>query len=532
MVEEEETKAKRSQAEMLLQIAEEVRLFKTPGGESYAQLPVDGRWETHPIRSKALRGWLTLMYGERYWGIPNKTAVENVIGLLEAKARFRSPTQEAHLRLAWYGDALYLDLCNERGEVVRIDADRWNVIADAPVCFKRPSAMLPLPLPERGGSLDDLSHFLNLQTDRGRILITAWLVGTLHPTGPYPVLALHGEKGSAKSTLTRYLRALIDPNVAPAPVQPRESSDLTIKAHHNWIVAFDNMSSMPRWLSDALCRLATGAGDSKRELYADSEQAVFAAKRPCILNGIEELATAGDLLDRAIIVTLPVISEERRTSEEELDAAFEQARPRLLGALLDAVSGAIRNRQQVRLQRKPRMVDFAIWITAAEEALGWKAGTFMEAYAGNRAEATSLEIEASPVARAVRDFMEGKDAWTGSATALLHELRRRVEDGEVHHYTWPKNGQALSGTLTRVAGALRTEGIEVVKTKSGARSITLQRVGSRRQADHQESLDAMDAKIHPFPTFNLKEKEEKREAVGNTRKTSSIPSDDWDDIPF
>lgn len=262
-------KMRETQASILLRIAGSMRLFRTPEGEAYTELPIDDRWETHPLKSKAVRNWLTLLYYETYQGSPSKMALESTLAVLESKAHFRSEVHETFLRLAWHEGIIYLDLGNEQREVVRISAEGWTVETEVPVRFRRPRSMGALPLPVRGGSLNDLRQFLNVPNDSDKewMLMVSWLVGAFHPTGPYPVLALHGEKGSAKSTTTRYLRALIDPSTAMAPVQPRDSQDLTIKAHHNWVVAFDNMSSMPRWLSDGLCRLATGASDSKRELY-------------------------------------------------------------------------------------------------------------------------------------------------------------------------------------------------------------------------------------------------------------------------
>jgi hypothetical protein len=168
-----------------------------------------------------------------------------------------------------------------------------------------------------------------------------WLLGALHPHGPYPVLILHGEQGSAKTTTEKFFRSLIDPSSALVRSQPHEPRDLIIAASNGFVCAFDNLSSLPDWFSDALCRLSTGGGFSTRALYTDDEEIIFEAKRPIILNGIEELATRGDLLDRAIVVELPRITDERRQTEDSLCVAFERERPRLLGALLDAVSGAL-----------------------------------------------------------------------------------------------------------------------------------------------------------------------------------------------
>src|SRR5262249_14772550 len=153
----------------------------------------------------------------------------------------------------------------------------------------------------------------------------------------------------------------------------------------------------PPWLSDALCRLSTGGGLSTRELYTDDEEVLFDVQRPGILTGIEELATRSDLADRTITVHLPGIPESLRQPEAVFWAAFEAARPRILGALLDVVVVALRNLPGVRLLTLPRMADFAVWVSAAEPALGWQPGDFMKSYAGCMQDADAMAVEASPV---------------------------------------------------------------------------------------------------------------------------------------
>ena len=134
------------------------------------------------------------------------------------------------------------------------------------------------------------------------------------------------------------------------------------------------------------------------------------------------MATRPDLLDRALIVGLPPIPEDERRPEGELWAAFEKARPSILGALFDAVAGALKTVSSLRLERIPRMADFALWATAAESALGWKAGAFIDAYTGNRREATESALEADPVAGAVRALMQKQEQWNGTATELWQIL--------------------------------------------------------------------------------------------------------------
>src|SRR5579872_5121171 len=173
------------------------------------------------------------------------------------------------------------------------------------------------PHPGSGGKLDALRPFVNTPTDADWVLLASWLVAALSARGPYPVLVLHGEQGSAKSTTARVLRALVDPSTVPLRSEPKEARDLMIAAKHGWMLAYDNLSHLVPWLSDAICRLSTGGGFGTRQLYTDEDEILFDAMRPVIIDGIEELATRGDLLDRSIILRLPPIPDNRRRPEAD-----------------------------------------------------------------------------------------------------------------------------------------------------------------------------------------------------------------------
>src|SRR5207247_518446 len=160
--------------------------------------------------------------------------------------------------VAEHADRIYLDLADEQWRTVQIGSDGWRVLGCPPVRFRRAAGMLPLPVPERGGSIEALRSFLNVSSENDFVLIVAWLLAALRPTGPYPLLAISGEQGSAKTVLSKLLRALLDPNVAPVRSLAREERDLVIAANNSHVLAFDNLSCLPHSLSDAFSRPAPG----------------------------------------------------------------------------------------------------------------------------------------------------------------------------------------------------------------------------------------------------------------------------------
>src|SRR6185369_542550 len=417
-------------------------LFHTPSDVAFADFITEGHRETWPIRSKRFGTWLRRCYYHATGSAPSAAAIRSALDLFEARAQFDGPERAVNTRVAEHAGRLYLDLADEHWRAVAIGPDGWRVLGCPPVRFRRAPGMLPLPVPERGGSIEALRSFLNLSSHNDFVLVVAWLLAALRPHGPYPLLAISGEQGSAKTVLSKVLRALVDPNVAPLRALPRDERELMIAANNGHLLAFDNLSGLPPWLSDALCRIASGGSFAVRRLYTDDEEVLFQAARPTILNGIEDVIGRADLADRAICLTLGSIGEKQRRSEADLWREFERARPGILGTLLDAVAHGLQAVESVHPSRLPRMADFALWASACETAL-WPTGTFSRACAANRNAAVAGIIDADPIAAAVRELMSERNSWTGTAADLLRMSVQRASQTD-NGAGWTKNPRALA----------------------------------------------------------------------------------------
>lgn len=471
---DEKQERKDSQATVLVHMAEGAELFHDPDGGGFATIRIGCHNETWPLRSKKFKNWL----GARYFAVtgkaPNAQSLHDALGVLDGRAMFDGHEHAVHVRLAEHGGAIYLDLADSEWRAIEITATGYRVVDDAPVKFRRNNGMLPLPIPLAGGSISELRSFVNVGDDSQWTLFVAPLIASFRPRGPYPILAVHGEQGSAKTTLCRVFRSLIDPNLAPLRSPPRSEDDLLIAAKKSWLVGFDNLSGLSESLADALCRVSTGAGFGKRELFSDDDEVLFSGQRPILVNAIGELSNRSDLLDRVVRLDLPQIADDQRRDERSFWIEFDAARPRVLGAILDAVVVALRNVDSVRLERLPRMADFALWTAAAEPALPWKPGGFVAAYAGNRTATHELALEDSPVATALRAWFEqeGTERWEGPAGELLAILTARVDEKTRQDRSWPKRANQLSGILTRVAPNLRASAkIDFSRPPRGAKGV-------------------------------------------------------------
>jgi hypothetical protein len=349
------------------------------------------------------------------------------------------------------------------------------VVDAAPTKLLRSPSMRTLPAPKAGCLIEELRRFVNVKSDDDFLLVVAWLVAALRSQGPFPILVASGEAGSGKSVFSRMLRSLVDPSAAPIRAVPRDDRDLVVSASNSWVLAFDNLSSVPAWLADALCRLATGSGFATRMLHTDRDEMIFEAARPVIINGITHLTDRADLADRSVTIHLAAIPDTERRPEDELLADFEAARPYILGALLDAVSRALANIATVRLDRAPRMADFAKWITAAEPGLGCEPGAFLAAYAGNRRDVVEAAFEADAVAVAIWKMIttDRPEGFQGTATELLTAINNIVPEMTRKSRYWPENAAQLGNRIARATPLLKARGCTIERRHSGARIITI-----------------------------------------------------------
>ena len=470
-----------TQSQMLVELAQAAELGHTAEGEAFASFYIANHREVWPLRNRGFRQWLVRAFYNKFRKPPAVQALQNALGVLEAKALFDSREIEVFTRVATWGENICVDLCNDKWEAVAIGPSGWHILSPSPVFFRRSKGMLALPSPVRGGSLATFRGLINIGDDTNWTLLLCWLMAAFRPRGPYPVLTLQGEQGSAKSTTARFVRRLIDPSSAPLRTPPRDERDFLIAGNNSWVVAFDNLSGIPHWLSDALCRLATGGGFSTRELWTNSDEIIFSLSRPTILNGIDHLPERADLTDRSLILNLPRITETARRDESELEAIYDRECAGILGALFDAVSGTLARFPGTRLDRKPRMADFATWATAAEEPLGLDRGAFLTAYRSSHADAAQEALEAEPVGPAILQFGHeelDEGPWTGTSKDLLAKLEKAVPETTRKLQGWPKSPRGLSGKLRRIAPLLRESGIDLSflqKRSGGQRLFTISR---------------------------------------------------------
>ncbi len=391
-------------------------------------------------------------------------------------------------------------MVNDDWQVVKITSDGWKIISDCPVKFRRTRGMKPLPVPVRGGSLDELNKFLNIHGD-DLVLVKAWLMTTLKAEIPYPILVFASQQNCGKSTSANVLCKMVDPNLAELVSKPRSEEDLFVSVTNRLVVAIDNLSYISDNFSDSLCRIATGGAFTKRKNYSDSDETILIAKNPLIITGIGDIATRGDLLSRSIIIHLPTLTE--RVSETDFWKDFTDAQPKILGALLDLISEGLKNFPDVEVENcEARMLDFVKFGTAVEKSFGLDKGGFVLLCNRNYENANKIALENNPVAILIYQFMKNEYDWLGTASELLAEIFIYADEVTKRNPLFPQTPQKLSNILDRLAPGFLLEGIKIDKGDhlreggTGNRRIKITKtVNSSSQSSHS-SQSRITRKFH------------------------------------
>jgi hypothetical protein len=438
------------------------------------------------LASTPCRRWLRTLSLRSLKQVANDKQLRDTVESLDAMCHAAGRRGRVYRRLARTEDALYLDLCDADCRAVKITAAGWQVVTEYPVHFLRGPNQAPQAVPT-GGSVNDLFDLVNVTAD-DRPLLLGFLLDCLKGRGPYTVLLVNGPQGSAKSTLTKIVRQVIDPAAkAAARYLQRDVAELALAAEHNALLAYDNVSSLPQWLSDALASLATGAGMGVRRLYTQDEEVIYGDARPIAFNGIPDFAESPDLLDRCVKVTLAPIPAERRKTDEEVCAAFDKALPGVLGDLLNMVSRGLANPDVPCPDGLPRIASTAKWVAACG------CSDFAAAYERNRDALTDVAVEGSDLAQGLlilfglaaglpADGPYKQLPWEGTATDLLEALNNPtgVVPGCLRDSRrWPKGNTQLATEVNRVAPDLARKGLAVERvTVQGSKRIRIRKVSN------------------------------------------------------
>lgn len=439
----------------------------------------DGIQQYPSLTNKRVRHYISRLVREKLGRSINHYLLDQVVEELQAAAEYEGVLKDTAIRVAkdTYGFFLY-DLGREDGNCIRISSKSW-ACEQTRYPFRHYAHTQAQPFPMQPGDINMLCELLNISLEN-RLLVLVYLVACFIPDISHPILLVTGNKGSAKTTFTRFLRTLIDPSVVSQTGLQSKVDEFAILATQHWCLSFDNVTWIKPETSDLLCKAVTGEAYAKRGLYTDDELVTMNFRRCILINGINVPMQKTDLLDRVLWIELPMIGPEHRKTDTELLALFEAYRPHILGGIFDTLAKAMAIKPTLKAENLHRMADFDLWGRAIAVALGFMEADFTNALEKNQRNIKQYTVTQNPIAQAIYEFLQTRDEWSGQATELLRQLTYVVQKTNPHirmSHIWPKSPSALSQRIADICEELLEIGIHFERSHNGMdRRITLTKV--------------------------------------------------------
>jgi DNA-directed RNA polymerase subunit F len=467
---------KKSQSDILIELASQAEFFSDYSEETYCSIKVDNHVEVYKLSSLKFKMWLTKIFFDKTGKAITSESMKQVIGVLNMKALTEEQNRYVSKRCVKYDEKIYYDLCDNNWKVVVIDENDWKIIDNNEPMFLKNKNLKAQVIPEKYEDLSILSKFYRFRNEDDKILHMVDIVTKFIPNIPHPIIVIYGEKGSSKTTSMRKDRSIVDPAIRDIVAMPTSNSDLGIILNNNYMPCFDNIDNISAGKSDILCMAATGGGFSKRKLFTDEDETILFLKDCVVLNGINVVATRPDLLDRSILLELERIPDTERKDEETIWKEFNDAKPKILGAIFTMLSRAMKLYKTIKVEKLGRMADFTKWGYAIAEVSGIGGEKFIGAYLNNQNRANDEAVESNPVASVVIAFMKDRKNWSGTISEFLEKLYDVAfkEKIDTNSKLWPNEPNVLSRRLNEVKSNLLLYGISyTIRHHSKSKKITI-----------------------------------------------------------
>jgi len=428
----------------------------------FVGLDVDSAVQIHEASTSLIRGYLAQKFYGLYHTYPSKRLLDSMSDTIKSKCLVSEKVAVPY-RLTMQDDRVYYDPGLPDWGSLEVSAHGYRYDSPSRSYFRRTSGMgaMPLPIPDPSGRdvLAILQQVAPLGTTDQEILRLGFLLSCLWPYGPYPILNMYGPPESGKGFHCKVIRRLVDPVSAPLQGFPPHEYELLLDACHQRLLVLDNISKLPAWGSNSLCRISTGGSFRKRRMYTDSDMVVFHVSNPVLINSVEQIITSPDLVSRAMFMDLDALPDAGRRDEQGMLGAVEAEACHILDGLLRIISRALLT--ETHIAQQSRITPTFRLMAVAEEMLGIGRGAFSRAYYRNRSLGHDAILSEYSYVLALRDLLSANgDRWEGTSKELLTVLNLKVKT-PMRGDNWPDSAHALTRQLKGMSTSLRDVGFAV-----------------------------------------------------------------------
>ena len=447
----------------------------------YVMIKINGNYKVLFLGSNECIQWLKSAYYDHSGKVHSNDLYKNALSLITAQSITNEITiEKIYTRIAIVNGDIFYNLCDGDYQLVHITKDGYSITKtglDNPM-FRRKSSPLSQPIPKKPKDRNPLQELVDLLRipQENKQLFKVHLISLFIEHYPIPIMILHGEAGSAKSTITATVKKIVDPSPENRNSLPESIDDLNIHVFNRYLSNFDNISFIPHKTSDECCKIITGHAHNKRELYTDDGEIILTVKGRILLNGVTPNVEYTDLMDRSIFYESKFLPENERLTDEEFDKKLDELIPYLLDQIFQTLSDMLKNIESVKpeIKFKKRMADFTVYGECISRSLGYEKFSFIEAYQNNLNSNSLRAYESWPIINVVLDIIRTKGRDFEISVDELYQKCKIIAfekslDTKSQFSKFPKNESALSGQLTRLSGSFRNSGYNITSYRYNSR---------------------------------------------------------------
>ena len=432
-------------------------------GTYMCQIVLDNETKhTFNLGSRDLRLALKILWEDSYNDKLSDKEVAEIISILEIEC-FKSVPIETQYHRVYVQDkkALIYDLNATKNICVYVADGVCSIEQTPEFIFKRTNNFKNQVEPDFSAEPQELldyvfKHF-NVKSEEDGVLLAVYLVSCLCGMGfNHPCLLIQGEKGSGKSQCLKKIEQIVDPKKSGVCSMPTKKDAIVLRLSNSYMTCWDNVSYIPKSTSDYLCMAVTGASDTDRKLYCNTEERIINLHSIIAITCINVVAKSSDLVDRCCLIRLNRFKESEIRTEEEIMDEFYEDLPRILGAIFNTIAQVMSSNKKVKLKRKVRLADFHEMVVRIGRVLEISKSDISRILFQNRMEMSLDVLEASGVALCLSALMKHRKTYKDTPTNCLNDLKRVALKIGVDVSTLPKDASRLTRAIVPIISELST----------------------------------------------------------------------------
>ncbi|WP_243438177.1 hypothetical protein [Fundidesulfovibrio soli] len=466
-----------------------IKLFPDRSGMVYAKASVHNATAFMDVNGEQFENFLNAELYAATSEFPAPTSVKSAIRIATYLGK-ANPPEDVFLRFGVLNNVHMLDLRNSLGMVAEISPTGWTLTTTPRVNFLRLDGGLEIAAPSPSGNYLQILDYLNLDED-GKLLTLPSMPLLMMVNLERPIIQFIGNEGSGKSTVAKRFRKLMDPACPEVNDAKADKRELALLLNDNAMPVLDNLTYLPKFVSDFYCAAFSGGGVQFRAHYTNAGVYRLHYRRGVVITAMELPTLARDFLDRSIIVDMNRVQVFEEGSGECLEAMFELDRPKILGGMLDILVEAKKMLTKVTVKNLPRFTDFARYGAAIAEILGYGGQRYVDAIRASKQGPTQqARANADPVVAAFMALAKSGVRFSGGSADLLSALGRYKPRSISGRTKWPESADQLGKAISRVKDELAEWDVflETKNSKKGRR-YTVEYVPPAPEADNIEATE-------------------------------------------